>query len=309
MMTTVNGYAHLLFDQQYKLQSHDITAMGYTPGEQYFLPTPAAIPGKQLGRALAGSLINSMVIMVQLGIPCQLISCRHQEDHEAEEILRHHNLQHHLALSTQATGECNILIDEHGERTMLACVGAASELQASQLRKDAALQLLEGYLANFQTGAELLVAAKDLPFALTLGHHGLVQQHLALFQQLYDAKPRYLMGNLAEFNALLGTNNINDVINRVQQDGITALISNGQHGAVSVVDGEHYEQAAMAVAVQDTTGAGDALAGAWLAACLSGASPQSALRAAVYAAAKVVSQVGPRLASNHVEHVVALLRE
>lgn len=309
MMTAVTGYAHLLFDQQYRLSRQAIEALGYTPGEQYFLDQPVAINAPMQGRALAGSLINSMVIMAQLGVRCRVISCRHYNDQQAETILAEHHLDFALANSQQATGHCNILIDEQGERTMLAAVAAATELGPEQLQRNKDLQLLEGYLANFEPGRALLAHASQYPFALTLSHHALVHSQHTLFYQLYQRHPSYLMGNLQEFQALLGTNDLSATVARLCADGITALISDGPNGAVSVVDGVPHAQPAMAVAVTDTTGAGDALAGVWLAARLLGASSQAALNAALFAAGQVVSQVGPRLTSNHAEHVIALLRE
>lgn len=309
MMCKITGYAHLLFDQQYRLASEQICQLGYQPGEQYFLDREVTIDSRQVGRALAGSLINSMVIMAQLGVPSRLVSKRHIGDDDALKMVAESGLQPKLAASQIATGHCNILIDETGERTMLAYIGAASELGVEQLDPSAELSLLEGYLANFSAGQTLMKTVAQSPFALTLGHHALVSQQHELFSWLYHQKPRFIMGNLGEFQALLGTSSLSQTIAKLQHDNITALVSNGRHGAVSVHAGEQHDQAALNVEVKDTTGAGDALAGAWLAGNLLDASPTSSLKAAVFAAGQVVSQVGPRLTGDHAEHVVALLRE
>lgn len=309
MMCKITGYAHLLFDQQFRMSREQIRQLGYQPGEQYFLDHQIEIASTQVGRALAGSLINSMVIMAQLGVPCNLVSKRHLADVDALKIVSDNGLQATLSDSQIATGHCNILIDETGERTMLANIGAAAELSIEQFKENSELSLLEGYLANFSAGQALMTHAANGPFALTLGHHALVSQQQALFSSLYQQGPRFIMGNLAEFQALFGTTSLTQTIARLKADGVTALVSNGRHGAVSVHDGEQHDQAALSVEVLDTTGAGDALAGVWLAGNLLDASPTSSLKAAVFAAGQVVSQVGPRLTGDHAEHVITLLRE
>lgn len=81
----------------------------------------------------------------------------------------------------------------------------------------------------------------------------------------------------------------------------TVVVGRGEHGAYcSLADGTAYTaRAASEVPVIDTTGAGDALAGSFLAGLLHGDSPETCLRTAVEHATACITQVGSRTYLTH----------
>jgi sugar/nucleoside kinase (ribokinase family) len=70
------------------------------------------------------------------------------------------------------------------------------------------------------------------------------------------------------------------------------VVTRGALGALGDIEGRRFHAEALATTVIDTTGAGDAAAGAYLGARLQGSDPQSALTSAMAASARVVSGLG-----------------
>jgi sugar/nucleoside kinase (ribokinase family) len=70
------------------------------------------------------------------------------------------------------------------------------------------------------------------------------------------------------------------------------VVTRGALGALGDIEGRRFHAEALATTVIDTTGAGDAAAGAYLGARLLGEDPQSALSNAMAASARVVSGFG-----------------
>ncbi len=103
-----------------------------------------------------------------------------------------------------------------------------------------------------------------------------------------------LFANAEEARMLTGLNDVHEAATKLGQSFAEVLVTLGAMGAIAVVDGELTSEGSRSVVVLDTTGAGDAASGAYLARRVSRGSVRDALEAAMRAAAVVVAGLGSR---------------
>lgn len=101
-----------------------------------------------------------------------------------------------------------------------------------------------------------------------------------------------VIGSREDAEALFGVATATDLATALGPRVREVLFSDGARGAVAIVGGETHVQAAPKVAVANAAGAGDALAGAYLAARLTGKKPDAALRTGIAAASLSVAKPG-----------------
>jgi sugar/nucleoside kinase (ribokinase family) len=101
-----------------------------------------------------------------------------------------------------------------------------------------------------------------------------------------------LFANADEARLLSGTDDLEAAIASLASSASEVVVTNGSQGASVWRDGVIEHVASIAVDVVDTTGAGDATAGTYLAWRLDGHDVGAALRAAMVAAARVVATIG-----------------
>ena len=95
----------------------------------------------------------------------------------------------------------------------------------------------------------------------------------------------YLFINDAEARLLAGAPTLEEALGFLDRSTRNAVVTRGARGALWLGDGERWESPAFPAAVVETTGAGDAFAGGFLAGLLTGQAPESCLRFAQRAAA------------------------
>lgn len=103
---------------------------------------------------------------------------------------------------------------------------------------------------------------------------------------------RFVVGSREDAEALFGTAEPEELSAALGEPVEEIVLSDGPRGAVAIAGGERFDQAAPAVTVANAAGAGDALAGAYLARRLDGAAPAQALAVAVAASSESVRRAG-----------------
>ena len=103
-----------------------------------------------------------------------------------------------------------------------------------------------------------------------------------------------LFANEEEAMVLSGVDNVDDALERLSRDFREVMVTLGANGARARVNGTVVEASSLSRDVLDTTGAGDAATGAYLAARLCGQAVAAALFAAMEASATVVRGLGSR---------------
>jgi len=267
-------------------------------------------------RASGGSAANSIIAASYFGSN-NFYSCKVANDENGEFYL--HDI-HAAGVATPAhvippagvTGKCLVMITPDAERTMNTFLGISESLSVSELDLTAIAQshyvYIEGYLVSSTTGRAAAIElrqqaeASNTKTALSLSDPAMVQFFRDGLVEMIGGGVDLIFCNRDEAIGFTQTQSIEEACIALQQYCKQFAITCGGDGAV-VFDGEILTQvAAQPIKPLDTNGAGDMFAGAFLHAINHGKDFKTAAQFANVAAAKVVSQFGPRLqAEQHEE--------
>ncbi len=203
------------------------------------------------------------------------------------------------------TGKCLVMITPDAERTMNTFLGVSAELDEAQLDPEAISRseylYIEGYLVTSPSGKQAAITArqmaeeKGVKTAISLSDPGMVEFFGDGLQEMIGQQVDLLFCNKDEALAWTQSDKIEEAAEKLKETARSFAITLGQDGAL-VFDGSDMALIAGSEAKAiDTNGAGDMFAGAFLYAITHGHSYIEAATLANRAAAKVVSQYGPRL--------------
>jgi ribokinase len=215
-----------------------------------------------------------------------------------------------------ATGFAAVLVDEDGENQIAVAPGANHRLGADHVRgalRARPLHVADIVVLGFEVPDPPLVEAAR--HAHDAGATVLVNPAPArrLAPELGRLSP-ILTPNAHELLALAGRRPaepvgpaaIETAARRLSADtGAAVAVTLGAEGVLAVVDGRVLRRPAPAVAVRDTTGAGDAFSGVLAAALASGTSFSDAVGLATTAASLSTTGTGPRAALPNRDQVLA----
>jgi ribokinase len=202
----------------------------------------------------------------------------------------------HMERSAQPTGICLVAVDAAGENTVVAVSSANLETNTAQL-------------AACRFGADdFLVAQNELRPEETFGAIELARGRGATV--IYNVAPAgavpertlrmtdVLIVNEHELEAVaqgvaIAGSELDEVARRLSDRfALTVIVTLGADGAIAWREGAFFQQPAHAVAVKDTTAAGDSFAGAFAAALDQGMSFTDALARGVAAGSISVTRPG-----------------
>lgn len=207
------------------------------------------------------------------------------------------------SLSGEPTASCLVLVTPDAQRTMNTHLGAAVELSAADIDEEdvasSAVLYLEGYLFDPDAAKHAFLTAAQIArrnarlVAVSLSDPFCVERHRDDFHVLLrDAD--ILFANEAELCSLYQTNTLNEALAFVRQAVPLAVVTRGAEGSV-ILDGESEVSISAAPAqVIDTTGAGDAYAGGFIAAFARNAPLAECGALGARAAAAAIAQYGAR---------------
>lgn len=271
-------------------------------------------------RSSGGSACNSIIAASYFGAKT-FYSCKIANDDNG------HFFQHDtkaagvatpkIDLPEGTTGKCLVMITPDAERTMNTFLGISETLSESELDAEA-ISLsdyiyLEGYLVTSPTGKAAAIKARkiaeenNVKTSLSLSDPGMVQFFKDGLLEMIGDKVDLLFCNHDEALSWTEKDNIEDAAESMKTSARTFAITLGAEGSL-IFDGNDLIKipGASAKAI-DTNGAGDMFAGAFLYAITNGYDYNSAAKLANFAAAKVVSQYGPRLKPEQHEVLKAVL--
>ncbi len=262
-------------------------------------------------RACGGSAANSMIAVSLLGGTSHL-TCQVANDEDGKFFLNDlsaagvaYNRKNQSREGI--TGTCLVLITPDAERTMNTCLAISESLSIDNI-DDAAIAesewvYIEGYLATSATGKEaarkMVEKAKEYgtKVALSLSDPGIVQFFAEQLRYIAQPGVDLIFANEDEAKAFTSTADYQAAAEALLEHCSEYAITLGAEGAITGNANNQWKVAGQPVKAIDTNGAGDAFAGAYLAALTQGADQQSATDFACKTAAVVVSQMGPRLQS------------
>lgn len=176
----------------------------------------------------------------------------------------------HLELSNTASGKCTVLVSDDGERTLCTFLGAACEIDATDLKPEMFegydIFHIEGYLVQnhdlIRTAVKLAKEA-GLLVSVDLASYNVVEANLEFLNEMIKDYVDIVFANEEEARAFTG------------KEPEEALIHISEHCDIAVVkigkEGSYIKSGSTTVKVQprladciDTTGAGDLYAAGFL---------------------------------------------
>ncbi|TWU19690.1 adenosine kinase [Allorhodopirellula heiligendammensis] len=205
------------------------------------------------------------------------------------------------------TGTCAILITDDAERTMLTNLGASSQLSADDIDEAAiaAAQYIyiEGYLFTGETTKAAAYRAMELAkknnvkVAFTASDPFLVNMIRDEIWDLIRGPVDLFFCNEEEAMSLTGLTDPVACANKIHESAENVAMTLGAKGSLLMHGGEAIPIEGVNIKAIDTTGAGDVYAGGVLYGITNGLSWKQSGHLASHAAARIVGQLGARLAT------------
>ncbi|MGM0414782.1 MAG: ribokinase [Bacillota bacterium] len=260
------------------------------------LPEPGeTLTGKNFARHPGGKGANQAAAAGLLGARPLFIGARGNDDigQSLEENLNLQGVETELIIVDTETGTAHIIVTEDGENHIIVIPGANGTLDSGNIRSVA------GKIKN----AEILLLQLEIPLeavteAVRLAAEAGTTVILdpAPAQELPDqllAKIDYLLPNENELERLTGFAEFEKGCNDLLGKGVkNIIVTLGGNGAMLVNAEGKKSFSAPEVEVVDTTGAGDALAGAFAAALNKGLKLETAVQEGIYYGGAAVSRPG-----------------
>lgn len=215
------------------------------------------------------------------------------------------------------TGKCLVMVTPDAERTMNTFLGITETFSIDELHQDALCEseylYIEGYLVTSSTGRHAAIEARKIAeesgvkTALTFSDPAMVLHFKDGLKEMLGRKVDLLFCNEAEAKSWAGTDSLDQALESIKEIASTFAITLGSKGAL-VYDGRHaIEISSYPVKAVDSNGAGDMFAGAFLYGITHGHSFYEAGNIASLAAARVVSQFGPRLSAGEHKEILEIV--
>ncbi|MEM9257221.1 MAG: adenosine kinase [Pseudomonadota bacterium] len=261
--------------------------------------------------ASGGSAGNSMIATAQFGGPT-FMSCKVANDVDGDiylEDLRAAGVDHCLTAERESgvTGKCLVLITPDAERSMNTYLGISETLSVDQLDADAIAAseylYIEGYLVTSPTGRAAAIRARELAeaagvkTALSFSDPGMVEFFRDGILEMIGKRVDLVFCNEEEAKGWANSENMDAAVDALKKVADRFVVTLGGDGAITYDGIELVKVEAQAVKAVDTNGAGDMFAGAFLYAIGRGENFATAGQFASLAAARIVSQYGPRLSA------------
>lgn len=278
-----------------------------------------AVAGCPYSLSLGGSAGNTIRAMARLGTEVGLIG-KVGEDSTGDfyiQALRNVNVAPYVLRSSYPSGRCLSLVSKDGERTLVTHLGAAAELQASEV--DAAVfdgydcLYIEGYLVQDHDLIRTTMAkAKErgLKVAIDLASFNVVRENREFLHSLVEQYVDILFANEEEAHEFSGYADAMDALNYISRMCELTIVKTGMKGALIKCNGEVTEVGIMAAAKRvDTTGAGDFYAAGFLAALCEGLNIRQCGTIGAITAGKVIEVVGTTLSEDAWHDITTLVEQ
>lgn len=267
-------------------------------------------------RASGGSAANSIIAASYFGSN-NFYSCKVANDENGAFYLNDIKAAgvttpSHIQPPAGITGKCLVMITPDAERTMNTFLGISETLSVDELDPraiaDSHYVYIEGYLVTSPTGRAAAIELRkqaesnNTKTALSLSDPAMVQFFREGLVEMIGDGVDLIFCNRDEAIGFTQTQNIEEACTALKKYCKQFAITCGSDGALVFNGNDLLNVPATPVKAVDTNGAGDMFAGAFLHAINHGKNFKTAAEFANKAAAKVVSQFGPRLkAEQHAE--------
>lgn len=269
-------------------------------------------------RASGGSAANTIIAASYFGAN-NFYSCKVANDENGEFYINDMlqagvKMPPHDKLENGVTGKCLVMITPDAERTMNTFLGISETVSKANLYppaiENAHYVYIEGYLVTSPSGREAAIElrkqaeASGVKTALSLSDPAMVEFFRDGLTEMIGKKVDLLFCNADEALGFTKTKTIDEAVTQLKRHAREFAITLGSQGAL-IYDGENtLSISAFPTKAIDTNGAGDMFAGAYLYGITHGYSREESGKLASAAAAKVVSQYGPRLRPEQHQEII-----
>ncbi|MEM1229537.1 MAG: adenosine kinase [Pseudomonadota bacterium] len=315
-MYDLYGLGNALVDMEYIVDESFLATNDVAKGHMTLVDEPrlmsliAALETLEPRSFSGGSAANSVIAAQAMGAR-SFYSCRLADDDIGAFFIREMRANgidlNNNAGADQAdhSGRCLVLITPDAERSMNTYLGISAQLGLAQLDEDALRQsryfYVEGYMSASETAMAATLRARELA-----DEHG-VKSCISLsdpsMATIFGDQLRAMFGNGAhivfcneeEALTLTGTDRVDIALNELRDMAREVHLTLGPRGSIYADAHRQVEVAGYPVEARDSTGAGDAFAGACLYALAAGMEGPTAAALGNFTASTVVGQFGARL--------------
>lgn len=324
----IYAIGNALVDTEVEVSDAFLEQMGISKGmmtlvnesEQQALIAALQQEGRSHRRASGGSACNTVVAARYFGASA-FYACRVADDdtgHFFVDDLRAAGVETNMAgnKSRGISGRCLVMITPDAERTMHTFLGISESVGPEAVIESAVASsryaYIEGYLVSSPSARMAAIQLRNtakrygVKTALTFSDPAMVTYFADGLREMLGDGVDMLFCNESEALGFTHTEHIDDAMAALQQHAGAIAITRGARGA-RLWDGQQIiDVEPLAVRAVDSNGAGDMFAGAFLYGLSQGHDFATAGKLANAAAARVVSDFGPRLPA--AEHL-AIRRE
>lgn len=321
----VYGIGNALVDIEYQVSEEQLQQLAIDKGVMTLVSTEAQhklmteLADGQVHRSCGGSAANTVIASQQFG-GHGYYSCKVASDEIGrfylQDLLQHgvrtnlvgENLQHGV------TGTCLVFVTPDTDRTMCTHLGVTGDIGLAELSAeaiaDSAYVYMEGYLASSKSGCAAAVEARRLGeasgalIAMTLSDPNMVEHFKDGLLAMLGNGVDLLFSNESEAKKLAGTTDLTTALEHLKTISKQFALTRGAQGVILYDGKELIELDAVKVEAVDTVGAGDMFAGAFLYGLTHGLDFSQAGKLGASAAAKLVTQFGPRLPNPEVHDLL-----
>jgi sugar/nucleoside kinase (ribokinase family) len=329
MTYDVLGVGNALVDIQAQVTDDVLDRLGFSKGMMTLVDEPtqhtvlSTLDGRPLHRCAGGSAANTIMGIADLGGVAAYAG--KVGDDELGKFCLQDMRQLGVAIEVPPsgaaqTGTCVVLITEDAQRTLLTHLGVSSTLGPDDIQEDeirkAQYVYIEGYLFTDPgpKAAALkaidLAKKNDVKVALTVSDPFLIDLCRDEFWQLIKGPVDLLFCNLEEARSLTGQTDPIDCAHEIHHHAQNVALTLGGDGSILMHEGQTIPIEGVKTTAIDTTGAGDMYAAGVLYGITNGLSWQKAGHLASHAAARIVAQLGARMAQKFtLDEMRALISE
>ena len=309
----IYGIGNAIVDIQAKAGDELLQKLGRTKGGMHLVTIDEqisileALSHSDFSRSSGGSAANSIIIVAQLGGRAAY-GCRVADDSNGrfyiKEMMELGVDVNAKFASNSVTGTSAILITPDSERTMYTHLGATADFCEDDVDEikiaNSKWLYLEGYLLSSVAGPAAVNKAircaksNGTKIAISCSDIFITELFRDFLDPILD-QADLVFANEMEAIKLTDSEHYEQAFARLKHRVPQVILTLGAQGALYYCDGYEELIPGRKVDVVDTTGAGDAFAGAFLYGLSAGLNPMHSAKLATILSAQIVSELGARM--------------
>ena len=262
-----------------------------------------------------GSAANTITGAAHLGVPSAFIGKIHADETGVfyRTDMESYGVKTVMLEDEMPSGQALVFVTPDGERTFATFLGAAANLQVTDLSpalfEGYDVFYIEGYLVQnhelIRTAVQM-AKTSGLKVALDLASYNVVEANLDFLTDLMERYVDFVFANEEEASALTGKGP-EAALEILAGHTEIAVVKVGPQGALAARGSERVRVPATPAKRVDTTGAGDLFAAGFLYGLHEGRSLEDCARFGTVTAGKVIEVMGPKMSAETWEEIRKIL--